>query len=142
MNQTTMEMTLDDLMFCLASTSDKASAKLPPTENAFLQRILRCKIQLQIWLNSHDPKSSLWSPVNNGWSVEGGSLKPVMMTLSPAPEELRNMTHLFCKEQNCTLTRKCPCIAAIMPCISVCACFEGSCQNTSGKITENERQDE
>ena len=67
MNQTTLEITLDDLRFHLASASDKALAKLPPAENAFLQHILRFKIQLQIWLNIHDPKASLLSPVNNGW---------------------------------------------------------------------------
>ena len=58
MNQTTLEMTLDDLRFRLASVSDKASAKLPPTENTFLQHTLWCKIQHQIWLNSNGPKPS------------------------------------------------------------------------------------
>ena len=136
-NQTTMTTTLNDLRLKLASTSDKSSANLPPTEDAFLQHILRCKVQLQIWMNSHDPQPNLWNPINNGWSLQEGSLRPVMITMPPAPEELRNITHLYCKDSNCTLSRKCPCLAACMPCISICGCFEGHCLNTC--YQENEK---
>ena len=95
--------TLDDYRFVIASTPNKSSSSLPPTENAFYQHIIRCKIQVQIWLSSHAPKPSLWIPIGNGWCLHGGVLTPVKMTIPPAPDELRDITHLYCKDSNCNV---------------------------------------
>lgn len=136
-NSKLISMTLDDYRFVIASTSNKSSSNLPPTENAFHQHILRCKVQVQIWVNSHVPKPSLWSPIGNGWYLQSGILTPVKITIPPAPDELRDMTHLYCRDSDCKITRKCPCLAAGMPCITICACFEGRCHNNSLDIDSN-----
>jgi len=44
---------LDDLRYHLATTTDKPSNQLPPTEDAFEQHVLRAQYQVQIWNQSH-----------------------------------------------------------------------------------------
>ena len=130
-NSKVISLTPDDYRFVIASTSNKASSNLPPTENAFHQHILRCKVQVQIWVNSNVAKPSLWSPIGNGWCLKGGISTPIKITIPPVPVELRDMTHLCCRDSDCKITRKCPCLAAGMSCITKCTCFEGHCHNNS-----------
>jgi len=43
------------------------------------------------------------NPVNCGWSAcDGGGIIPIMYTQESAPVELRELTHLYCTEEDCT----------------------------------------
>lgn len=124
--------TLDQLRYVLASTTDKAAAHLPPTEDAFKQHVLRARYQTSIWCNSHLPKPTLWNPVGNGWRLnESHHLEPVTYTGEAAPVEVRNLTHLYCTDTECTLQRKCHCVKMGLPCIEFCSCDISVCSNVS-----------
>ena len=58
-NSKSITMTLGDYRFVIASTSNKAFSSLHLTENAFYQHIIKCKVQVQTWMNICVPKPSL-----------------------------------------------------------------------------------
>ncbi|KAL7380780.1 hypothetical protein ABVT39_023998 [Epinephelus coioides] len=119
---------LDELRFITASTTDAASASLPPTEDAFEQHVQRAMYQTAIWCHSHIPKPLLWSPIGKGWIVRDGAIQPVLFTKPPAPMELRDITHLYCKDPNCGESGKCQCLLVCLPCTEFCSCC-AECQN-------------
>ena len=41
------------------------------------------------------------------WLREDGSIEPVMFQKAPAPKEVRDITHLYCKDGNCNDPKKC-----------------------------------
>lgn len=108
--------------YVLASTTDIPASRLPPTEDAFKQHVMRAMYQTAVWCHSHQPKPVLWNPVGKGWKLtEQGGLEPVKFEKAAAPQEVRDLTHLYCKDRQCS-QRKCPCFAAGLPCIDFCAC--------------------
>ncbi len=92
---------LDELRF--TSTTDAASANLPPTEDAFEQHVQRAMFQTAIRYCSHIPTPLLWSPISKGRIVRDGSIQPVLFMKPPAPTEVRDITHLYSKDANCGL---------------------------------------
>ena len=108
---------LDELRYTLASTTDSSAATLPPTEDAFQQHVLRALYQTAVWRHSHLAKPHLWNPVGNGWRLrEDGSIEPVMFQKAPAPKEVRDITHLYCKDGNCSDASKCQCLSVGLAC--------------------------
>ena len=91
---------LDELRFIIASTTDAASANLP-TEDAFEQHVQRAMYQTAIWCHSHIPNPTLWSPIDKGWIVRDGAIEAVLFKKPPAPTEVRDITHLYCKDEHC-----------------------------------------
>ena len=121
--------TLDELRYLLATTTDKPSRQLPPTEDAFKQHSLRACYQTMVWCKSHIAKPELVSPVGNGWSHGAEGLRPTMFTQESVPADLRDITHLYCKDRECKFGTKCTCLMAGLRCIDICECEHEECQN-------------
>ena len=84
---------LNELRYCLATTTDKSASMLPPTEDAFKQHVFRAKYQTRIWCENHIAMPQTTNPVNHGWSAcDGGGIIPTMYTQESAPAELRELT--------------------------------------------------
>ena len=120
--------TLDELRYHLATTTDKAAAMLPPTEDSFKQHVLRAKYQTQIWCGSDIANQEVVDPVGHGWSsCSDGGITQIMFTQAAAPVEFRKLTHLYCTDKDCLDEKKCPCLLAGLWCIEACCCKK--CQN-------------
>ena len=122
--------TLNELRYLLATTTDKQASQLPPTEDAFKQHSLRARYQTVIWCSSHIAKPELESPVGNGWYRDTTGLHPTMFTQESAPAEVRDLTHLYCRDGACTDGTKCTCLMAGLRCIDICECDHEACQTT------------
>ena len=122
--------TLDELRYTLASTTDSSAANLPPTEDAFQQHVSRALYQTAVWRHSHVPKPHLWNPVGKGFR-EDGVIEPVMSVKAPTPKEVRDITHLYCKDGKCNESSKCQCISVGLTCTEFCSCPFPDCPNMS-----------
>ena len=92
--------------------------------------------------NSHIPNPKVWDPNGNGWEVSNdGYLKPLMYTNELAPLEVRNLTHMYCTDIECTVARKCHCLQTGLKCTELCACFGHECANDTFD-TETDSDDE
>ena len=121
---------LNDFRYRFATTTDKAASMLPPTEDAFRQHALRARYQTRIWCESHIAIPEGLDPVNHGWwSCEGGGVTPTKYTKESAPVELRDLTHLYCTDNDCKDEKNCPCLQAGLDCIEKCVCCESGCDN-------------
>ena len=132
--------TLDELRFRMATSTDKPVSSLPPTDDAFMQHALRAKLQTIIWCNSHIAKPKIVDPSEYGWVKCDKDLQCVTNLKDFAPKELRDLTHLFCKDEKCTNGRKCPCILAGLKCIEICNC--DSCSNSIIIIQDDDGDDD
>lgn len=122
--------TFDQLRYVLASTTDKSAAELPPTEDAFIQHVMRARYQVAIWCQSHVPNQVVWEPIGNGWKLSDCScLEPVMYTKEAAPIEVQDLTHLYCSDHGCNVSGKCQCLQSGLKCTEFCTCDE-ECQNS------------
>ena len=119
--------TLDELRYFLATTSDKPATQLPPTEDAFWQHALRAHLQTLIWTQSHIAKPNIPDPDGHGWFRDSTGLHQVLYTKESAPAEVRDITHLYCSDGNCSEGTKCVCVSAGLFCIDICKCV--SCPN-------------
>lgn len=121
--------------FARSITKSKINlANLPPTKSAAQQHALRVYHQVQMWLgNSLDPKEY-------GWMEENRILKPVMMTIKAAPENVLNMIYCRCKT-NCG--SKCGCRKSGLNCTDICENCKGqSCSNGLLLLHESEENEE
>ncbi len=89
---------------------------LPPTEDPIKQHVQRATFQAAMRRHSHIPEPLLWSPVGNGWTVRDGSLQPILFTKPPGPTEVRDITHLCCKDANRGGSGKRQCLSVVLPC--------------------------
>ncbi len=129
---------LDELRYTLASTTDLSTANLPPTEDAFQQHVLRALYQTAVWRHSHLAKPLLWNPVGRGWRLrEDGCIEPVMFQKAPAPKEIRDITHLYCKDGNCNDATKCQCLSVGLTCTEFCSCPFPDCPNMTHFVTDD-----
>ena len=121
--------TLDELRYELACRSDQPASAFPPTEDLFYQHVLRCNYQLSIWMQCGFAKPSLLSPIGNGWRwiKETSSLQPVYYSKDAAPIEVRNLTHMYCTDTDCSTSKKCHCLASGLTCTEFCSCV--GCDN-------------
>ncbi len=58
---------LCELRYVIATSTDKSSANLPPTDDAFVLHARRCNYQTYIWRHSHNPNVQTPSPIGFGW---------------------------------------------------------------------------
>ena len=134
---------LDELRYQVACTTDKAGSMFPPTDDAFKQHFLRVNYQVAVWVHSHLAKPLLWTPEGNGWHIDSsGYLTEVYFEKDAAPVELRDMTHLYCADGDCVLSRKCHCVASGLPCTQFCMCAADDCGNCATEILYGESDDE
>ena len=60
--------TIDELCYVLATTTDKTTGMLPPTEDSFKQQVLRVKYQTRLWCQSYIASQEVVEPVGaNQW---------------------------------------------------------------------------
>lgn len=110
--------------FAKSITKSKVNlANLPPTKSAAQQHALRVYHQVQMWLgNPLDPKEY-------GWMEQNKMLKPVMTTMSAAPENIMKMIYCRCKT-NCGA--HCGCRKSGLHCTDICENCKGqSCSNVT-----------
>ena len=116
--------TLNKLRYLLPFQTDVAAARLPSTDDAFEQHVMRAAFQTAIWKYCDLASPKLPNPIRNGWIQEYRLLVPIVYTLPAAPVGVRDSTHLFCKDKLFKSGQKCPCVIASLPCIEFCVCFE------------------
>ena len=132
---------LDQLRYEYACKSDKSASLFPPTDDAFQQHIRRVNYQVAIWIHSHEARPVLWRPDGNGWQLRDNKLEPVMFEKDAAPKEVRDLTHLYCTDENCSQTRVCHCLTAGLRCTELCSCV-GDCQNTDNALALSDSSDD
>ena len=92
---------LNRLSYNYAWKSDKSASLFPPTDDAVEQHIRRVNYQVAIWIHSHEAKPDLWNPDCNVWQLRNNKLQPVMLERDAAPKEVRDLTHLYCIDEDC-----------------------------------------
>ena len=106
---------------CEEAAKKVTPRKLPPTEDSFQQHVLRTLYQLLIWRQANSLFQVLPDPIYFGYFKDlDGSLRPVMMTQSPAAPELLN--DLVCQCTNNSCNSNCTCLNNNQPCTSACSC--------------------
>ena len=107
---------LNRLRYNYACKSDKSASLFPPTDNAFERHIRRVNCQVVIWIHSHEAKPDLWHPGGIGLQLWNNRLEPVMFERDGAPKEVRDVTHLYCIDEDCSQVRTCQCLNAKLTC--------------------------
>lgn len=70
-----------------------------------------------------------------GWPFDGNYILPVMSVLETAPKEVRELTHLYCKDKVACDTLKSECFKAGLKCIDICKCAL-ICNNTEVEVLD------
>ncbi len=98
---------LNRLRYNYACKSDKSASLFPPTDDAFEQHIRRVNYQVTIWIHSHEAKPDLWHPSGIGLQLRTNRLEPVMFERAGAPKEVRDLTYLYCIDEDSSQARTC-----------------------------------
>ena len=110
-----------DLRWSLFKKNQAESERLPPSQAALHQAILRAHYQLLVWNNDHVANPVLPSPEGYGWQDEDGKWVPVMTNLPPAPEEIIQLVRCKCAKFRCS-NNHCQCQKAGLVCTDLCLC--------------------
>ena len=113
---------LNRLRYNYACKSDKSASLFPPTDDAFEQHIRRVNYQVAIWIHIDESKPDLWHPGGIGLQLRNNRLEPVMFERDGAPKEVRDLTHLYCIDEDCSQARTCQCLNAKLTCTEFCSC--------------------
>ncbi|CAH3164811.1 unnamed protein product, partial [Porites lobata] len=111
--------TVKALRWSLFKKNQAESERLPPTQGALHQAILRAHYQLLVWNNDHVANPVLPSPEGYGWQDEDGKWVPVMTNLPPAPEAIIQLVRCKCAKSRCSNNR-CQCQKAGIVCTDLC----------------------
>ena len=111
-------------------TIDKAEL-MPPTQDALQQHLMRVHFQSMVWKQAITPIPVLPNPVDMGWKLHNGELKPMLMTIDAIPMTCTNI--VFCKCKKLYKTRQCSCRYNNNLCAASCRCCSGHipCSNRS-----------
>ena len=133
---------LNRLRYIYACKSDKSASLFPPTDDAFEQHIKRVNYQVAIWTHSHEAKQDLWNSDGNGWQLRNNKLEPVMLERDAAPKEVRDLTHLYCIDEDCSQARTWQCLNAKLTCTELCSCNCDECSNRDHSLLLNDSSDD
>lgn len=78
-------MTVKELLWSLFKKKQAQSDRLPPTQAALQQAILRVHYQLIVWDSDRITNPELPSPQHYGWRMDHEEWVPLMTNLPPAP---------------------------------------------------------
>ena len=121
------------------------SDKLPPTQAALHQAILRGHFQLVVWDKDTEPNPVLPSPSDYGWVMENAEWVPVMTTLPPAPKAVIVLVIVLvecgCSKERCS-TNPCQCRRGGLLCTDLCSCSDDSECDNQYQYDEDECSDE
>ena len=132
--------TVKALRWSLFKKNQAESERLPPTQAALHQAILRAHYMLLVWNNDHVANPVLPSPEGYGWQDEDGKWVPVMTNLPPAPEAIIQLVRCKCAKSRCSNNR-CQCQKAGLVCTDLCLCSE-DCQNEYAESDDEYDEDE
>lgn len=125
------EMTkVKELRWWLFRKRQAQSEKLPPTQEALRQAIMRANHQAMVWDLDTVAEPQLPSPEASGWKLEGDEWVPVMTSQLPAPEAVIQLVKCGCSKSRCS-TNRCNCRRAKLNCTDLCSCSDSNvpCDN-------------
>ena len=119
------------------------SERLPPTQAALRQAILRAHHQALVWNNDVVPNPTLPSPENYGWEMHGEKWVPIMTTLPPAPQAIIHLVKCKCAKKRCS-TNRCQCKKNRLNCTDLCGCSDNGeqCENVLDNDSDDEKYSE
>ena len=124
--------TLDDLKYKLSAQTDVSANLLPP--------VLRCDCQTKVWCNSHVAKPQLPTPAGHGWhKAQDNSLELTLGLKEAAPACLRDITHLYCSNEKCSVAAS-QCLLAGLTFIEACSCSD--CPNTEDDYEDQDSDED
>ena len=86
----------DEACYVLFRQKAQSNLQLPPTSDSLLQHIKRANYQVYVWRKALVPRQDLPTPAGNGWTIQGNSLFPQLMTKPPAPESILELVNCQC----------------------------------------------
>lgn len=118
----------DDARYFLFCQRSLKSEDLPPTSECLSHHIKRANFQAFVWNRALHPLQNSPSPEGNGWKLDDDKLVPVLMTKSPAPSGITELTTCRCTTSECT--RNCSCRLSNLACTEACLCMaDEGCSN-------------
>lgn len=121
--------TVHELRWFLFRKKQAQSDRLPPTQAALNQAILRAHHQMLSWNSDIVPNPELPSPEGYGWTMENDHWVPVMTTLQPAPKAVIQLVKCGCSKERCA-TNRCQCRKAKLRCTDLCSSSDNEdCNN-------------
>jgi hypothetical protein len=119
---------INKLRVKLATGQDASLVRLPPSEAALRQHILRASFQTKVWHSSCLAKPPLPSPMEYGWRTVKDSLHPVYFEGNMSAEFLRDLV-CSCKGKS-QCKKSCVCAEQNLACTDLCSCQGSeSCKN-------------
>ena len=122
---------MNELRLGLFKKKQAQSERLPPTQGALSEAILRAHYQTMVCNNDNVPNPNIPSPENYWWKKDSNEWLPVMTTTPPAPEAIIEMVKCGSGKQQCSINR-CQCQKGHWPNrTELCACSDEdeSCEN-------------
>lgn len=122
--------------------------KLPPTQGAWKQHILRAHLQANIWAQDLEEKPVIPDPLTLGWKKEGSRLVPVLSIEPAAPDCVLELVKCGCRGSNQSTpikcTRWCSCKKRNLSCTELCQCGgeEDACANSSSPLPEDDEDED
>ena len=112
--------------------------RLPPTENATAQHSLRVHLQVMIWKHLN---TSVLQPVGRGWELHDKRLRPTMLSIGIAPDNLLKGICCNCREgeKQCQ-TMRCSCKKFGMSCVQACGVCSGHCPNGTDEVIHSDEE--
>ena len=116
-----------ELRWRMFSKQQCDAKKLPPTWEAYRQKVFCAHYTALQWKSSHLPSPALPDPEDYGWKWDSSNLlyEAVMTTIPSAPESIIHLTVCQCKT-NCSNNR-CKCRKIRLKCSEMCQCQD--CEN-------------
>jgi hypothetical protein len=119
---------INKLRVKLATGQDASLVRLPPSEAALRQHILRASFQTKVWHSSCLAKPPLPSPMEYGWRTVKDSLHPVYFEGNMSAEFLRDLV-CSCKGKS-QCKKSCVCAEQNLACTDLWSCQGSeSCKN-------------
>ena len=88
------------------------------------------------------PSRSCGIPLGkDGELVKMAGFEPVMYCKEAAPLEVRDIMHLYCKDDLCKESRKCQCLSVGLQCTEFCACGFLDCTNVTHPMNDENTED-
>ena len=99
---------VNELRWSLFKKKQAQSERLPPTQGALREAILRAHYQTMIWNKDKVPNPNIPPPENYGWKKHSNEWLPVMTTTPPAPEAIIKREKCGCVKQRTMLNKSVP----------------------------------
>ena len=135
--------TVKDLRWWLFRKKQAQSERLPPTQGALHQAVLRAHYQAMVWNNDVVANPDIPSPENYGWEKNDNRWLPVMTKLPPAPEAIIQLVKCGCTKQ--CASNRCQCRKNGLACTDLFACSDEEdepCQNVFTEVVDDDEYNE